>query len=834
MVVSFTVTVSAGTEDYDSDNDGLIDVSNVAQLDAMRYDLNADGVVDGAIWRAYYDAFPSGALEMGCPTDGCTGYELNANLDFDTDSSGKIDTGDTYWNGGAGWDPIGDEDTPFYATFEGNGFSIDKLFIERNTEDGVGLFGHIGEYCVIHRVRLTNVQVTGQDRVGSLVGSGVYAWVARSGAAGRVTGEDEVGGLVGRAWGRSVRYSYAAVNVSGMNAVGGLVGHHIRNRIEASYATGNVSGQDSVGGLAGASSDTRWGIRASYATGNVSGGGTRLPDMQSVYNANCGFGPVEYLPYSGGVGGLTGGTCATIESSYAIGAVSGDEAVGGLIGTELAVGAIASYWDLDRSGTRVGVGSNDSNDNGVHDGTELRAIGVGGQTTSELQSPTDYAGIYQRWTVDFGDFGSGRPDDLWDFGTSAQYPVLSVDHDDNSRATWEEFGYQVRTAPTLAASTSNGQAQVDLTWTAPGTSSWFPAPSVSYTLYRKVGTTVEAVATGLSVRTYSDMGVTLDSRTTYWVAVVIDGGEFVRSTRVSVTAGTDNQPPVAEAVLADLEFEVGGSAATVDVSGAFRDPDNDTLTFSANPSVTGVATVETSGSMVTVTPQSAGQTVVTVTATDAGGPNSSAFQRFSVTVGYDYDSDGDRLIEFDSLAQLDAMRHDLDGNGSSRADEHGSAFPSPFARMGCGFDGCLGYELEEDLDFDTDGSGMADSGDTYWNEGVGWNPIGSPTEIVLGSRVGAFGGTLDGNGHTLANLFVDREDYAGLFGALRGPAVVRNLKLTGVDVTGKEFVGGLAGYNSHATIVGSETAGEVSGEERVGGWSGLTWESSAAAEVPPL
>ena len=819
VVVSFTVTVSAGTEDYDSDNDGLIDVSSVAQLDAMRYDLNADGIVDGAIWRAYYDAFPSGALEMGCPTDGCTGYELNANLDFDTDSSGKIDTGDTYWNGGAGWDPIGEEDAPFDATFQGNGFSIDKLFIERDTEDGVGLFGHVGDDCVIRRVRLTNVQVTGQNRVGSLVGSGVYAWVARSGAAGRVTGEDEVGGLVGRAWGRSVRYSYAAVNVSGMNAVGGLVGHHIRNRIEASYATGNVSGQDSVGGLAGASSDTRWGIRASYATGNVSGGGTRLPDMQSVYNANCGFGPVEYLPYSGGVGGLTGGTCATIESSYAIGAVSGDEAVGGLIGTELAVGAIASYWDLDRSGTRVGVGSNDSNDNGVHDGTELRAIGVGGQTTSELQSPTDYAGIYQRWTVDFGDFGSGRPDDLWDFGTSAQYPALSVDHDDNSRATWEEFGYQVRTAPTLTASTSNGQAQVDLTWTAPGPSSWSPAPSVSYTLYRKVGTTVEAVATGLSVRTYSDMGVTLDSRSTYWVAVVIDGGEFVRSTRVSVTAGTDNQPPIAEGVLADLEFEVGGSAATVDVSGAFRDPDNDTLTFSANPSVTGVATVETSGSMVTVTPRSAGQTVVTVTATDAGGPNSSASQRFSVTVGYDYDSDGDRLIEFDSLAQLDAMRHDLDGNGSSGADEHGSAFPSPFARMGCGFDGCLGYELEEDLDFDTDGSGMADSGDTYWNEGAGWNPIGSPTGIVLGSRVGAFGGTLDGNGHTLANLFVDREDYAGLFGALRSPAVVRNLKLTGVDVTGKEFVGGLAGY-SHATIVGSETAGEVSGEERVGGLVG--------------
>ena len=822
VVVSFTVTVSAGSQDYDSDNDGLIDVSNVAQLDAVRYDLNGDGIVDGATWRPYYDAFPSGALEMGCPTDGCTGYELKANLDFDTDSSGEFDTGDTYWDGGAGWDPIGDEDAPFDAAFQGNGFSIDKLFINRGTEDGIGLFGYVGDDCVIRRVRLRNVKVTGQNRVGSLVGSGVYAVVLSSGAAGQVAGEDEVGGLVGRTWG-NVIYSYAAVEVSGEVAVGGLVGHHILNRIEASYATGNVSGQDSVGGLVGASSDISQDIRASYATGNVSGTGARLPDMQSVRNAICGFGPLEYLPYSGGVGGFVGGTCGTIEASYAIGAVSGNASVGGLMGTALALQVIVSYWDLDRSGTRVGLGTFDLNHNGLQDGTESRAIGLAGQTTSELRSPTDYAGIYQRWNVDFGLFGDGMPDDPWDFGTNAQYPALSVDHDDSMRPTWQEFGYQVRTAPMLTASTTDGQAQVDLTWTAPGTSSWSPAPSVSYTLYRKAGTTIEAVANALTTRTYSDMGtgVTLDSRNTYWVAAVIDGGEFVRSNSVSVTVGTDNQPPIVAGVLADLELEVGGAAETVDVSGAFRDPDDDALTFSASLSVTGVATVETSGSMLTVTPESAGHTIVTVVATDADGSNSSASQRFSVTVGYNYDSDGDRLIEIDSLAQLDAMRHDADGNGRSGADEHGSAFPSPFAWMGCGFEGCLGYELDGGLDFDTDGSGTADSGDTYWNDGSGWLPIGSPTGTFFGTPLGAFLGTLDGNGHTVANLFVDRDNYAGLFGALRSSAVVRNLKLTGVDVTGKEYVGGLAGF-SQGTIVGSETTGEVSGEERVGGLVGTS------------
>ena len=822
-VDNFAVTVSAGTRDYDSDNDGLIDVASVAQLDAMRYDLNGDGIVDGAIWRPYYDAFAAGALEMGCPTDGCTGYELNANLDFDTDSSGTVATGDTYWNGGTGWDPIGEEEAPFYATFQGNGNSIDKLFIRRGTENGVGLFGHVGDDGVIRRVRLTNVKVTGQNRVGSLVGSGVYAVVLRSGAAGQVAGEDEVGGLVGRTWG-SVAYSYAAVEVSGADAVGGLVGHQILNRLEASYATGNVSGQDAVGGLVGASSDLAQDILASYATGNVSGRGARISPTGQTQLALCGLtSPRRYSAYSGGVGGLVGGTCGEIGASYATGAVSGQVAVGGLVGTGEYMRASANYWDLERSGVRVGVGSDDLDGDGTFDAGESPKLGVVGRTTSELMSPTGYIGVYRRWNVDFGGpFGDDVADDPWDFGTSGQYPVLSVDHDRNASATWQEFGYQVRSAPVLTASTMDGQSQVDLAWTALGTSSWSPAPSVSYTLHRDDGTDVEAVATAQSARTYRDTDVTTNDRYTYWVAGVIDGGEVVRSTPVSVTAGAANQPPVATGVLADLELEVGAAAQTVDVAGAFRDPESNPLTFSATRSVTSVVTIATSGSVVTITPQSAGRTVVTVTATDATGSNMSATQRFTVTVGYDYDSDGDRLIGVGSLAQLDAMRHDANGDGASGADAHASAFLSAFLWMGCGIEGCLGYELTEDLDFDTNDSGAADAGDTYWNAGAGWTPIGTRTEGLFGILIGAFGGTLDGNGHTLANLFIDGEDYVGLFGALPGSAVVRNVRLTNVDVTGKEFVGGLAGLNQ-GTIAGSETAGEVSGEIHVGGLVGMNY-----------
>ena len=53
--------------------------------------------------------------------------------------------------------------------------------------------------------------------------------------------------------------------------------------------------------------------------------------------------------------------------------------------------------------------------------------GVTGQTTTALQTPTGYSGIYADWNVDLD--GDTRTDDPWDFGTASQYPALSVDFD---------------------------------------------------------------------------------------------------------------------------------------------------------------------------------------------------------------------------------------------------------------------------------------------------------------------------------------------------------------------------------------------------------------------
>ena len=101
---------------------------------------------------------------------------------------------------------------------------------------------------------------------------------------------------------------------------------------------------------------------------------------------------------------------------------------------------------------------------------------------------------------------------------------------------------------------------------------------------------------------------------------------------VTVTAPA-NRPPEPVGVLTPLTLAVDGASVAVEVSTAFRDPDGDSLTYGASSSAPAVASVRVSGSVVTVSPVSEGTTAVTVTATDAGGSNTSASQTLPVTVG---------------------------------------------------------------------------------------------------------------------------------------------------------------------------------------------------------
>jgi hypothetical protein len=62
-----------------------------------------------------------------------------------------------------------------------------------------------------------------------------------------------------------------------------------------------------------------------------------------------------------------------------------------------------------------------------------------------------------------------------------------------------------------------------------------------------------------------------------------------------------------------------------------------------------------------------------------------------------------------------------------------------------------------------------------------------------------FGGTFDGNGHTISHLTIRGGGYLGLFGYLKSGAEVRDLGVVDVNITGSGgYVGGLAAYNYYA------------------------------------
>ena len=118
------VGTPVATVDYDKNDDGLIEVYNFTQLNAVRYDLDGDGSADATSNNTNYsNAFPNPVSSMGCPTAGCTGYELKVSLDFH----------DSAWATLEGWVPISTQTDSLFADFQGNGNVLSNLFIAINS-----------------------------------------------------------------------------------------------------------------------------------------------------------------------------------------------------------------------------------------------------------------------------------------------------------------------------------------------------------------------------------------------------------------------------------------------------------------------------------------------------------------------------------------------------------------------------------------------------------------------------------------------------------------------------------------------------------------------------
>ena len=264
---ALTIAVSVSDPiDYDRDNDNLIEIANLRQLNAMRWDLDGNGAVAAGDQVNYNDAFSYAPAGMGCEAT-CAGYELTEDLDFDTNTDGMTSVeGDNYWNGGAGWAPIGGD---YNAEFHGNGHTISNLFINRGSASAnVGLFSVLGNAAYIHHVGLINVNVTGNLQTGALAGGDAdNATGSRISAVyvngGSVAGVLNVGGLTGGFEGTQTAV-WTAVNVSSTDPGGDSLPHtggitaFLVGSVNASYAIGSVTSNvaSSRGGVKGTDAGT--------------------------------------------------------------------------------------------------------------------------------------------------------------------------------------------------------------------------------------------------------------------------------------------------------------------------------------------------------------------------------------------------------------------------------------------------------------------------------------------------------------------------------------------------------------------------------------------------
>ncbi|MEN6307499.1 MAG: GLUG motif-containing protein [Anaerohalosphaeraceae bacterium] len=189
------------------------------------------------------------------PADWGKHFKLMADIDM------SIYTGTQY-------NIIGNLTTQFTGTFDGGGHVISNLTITAVSQDYVGLFGYV-ENGQIRNLGINNMNITGDDNVGGLVGFCAFGTITNSYTSGIFSGSNYVSGLLGYNYYSTIRSCYTAGTISGSQRVAGLVGLNQSGTITFCYATGSVDGLREVGGLVGYNFYGT--IRSCYSTGTISG-----------------------------------------------------------------------------------------------------------------------------------------------------------------------------------------------------------------------------------------------------------------------------------------------------------------------------------------------------------------------------------------------------------------------------------------------------------------------------------------------------------------------------------------------------------------------------------
>lgn len=247
-------------------------------------------------------------------------FSQTANIDASSTSG---------WSGG--FSPIGNSETYFMGSYDGQGHTIIGLYINSNSPY-VGFIG-VAVSSSVSNLGLLNVNITtgtATTNTGGLAGVNTGT-INSCGTSGTVSGGagSIVGALVGQNQGGAITYSYSNATIN-CSEDGGLVAENTSGAtISKCRFGGSVNGTGSAdyGGIAGYASGG--GISNCYSTGSVTGG------TESEY-----------------VGGLVGEDVSeNISNCYSAGLVTGSGYVGGLVGNKEAGPSVGnSFWDKQTSG----------------------------------------------------------------------------------------------------------------------------------------------------------------------------------------------------------------------------------------------------------------------------------------------------------------------------------------------------------------------------------------------------------------------------------------------------------------------------------------------------
>ena len=806
-------------------------------------------------------------------------FEQTANIDASETHAWNVNDNLTY----DGFLPIGNLTHKFSGSYNGQNYRITDLYINRSDNNNCGLFGAVND-ATIQYLDMRNVNICGYDQVGAIVGNvHGYSIIRGCHSTGTVNGHSNVGGLAGYLeYYATIVSSYSNADVTGnQNQVGGLLGN-CRGIIKRSFAKGNVHGVYAVGGLAGYSQQRE--INNCYAAGDVSGNnhtgglvgfnnGVTVTHCYSTGSVSANF----------DFGGLVGENTGSVSDSFYDAQTSGCNDTGkGTPRSTVEMKTLSTFlnfdwdfewethngtgdlWDMDFSGaTNNGYPYLSWQDDAATSLPLFPATPAGDGTEGnpyQITSIEDLAWIglnRDKWNKFYIQTTNIDASSANTFNGQAGLPVIGNPNNSFS-GTYNGQNYRISNA-SLNYSFQNNVGLFGNTNGAEIQNMGIKNATVSGD--NQVGALVGNCDGYSSIsKCYSTGSVTGANNVG---GLVGNMNYYSTINKCYANADVSSNNNQVGGLLGNSKGIVSNSYANGSVEGHFAI--GGLVGYSTNTVRYCYARVTVNGN--NHTGGLVGLNAGTVAHCYAAGTVSASFD-FGGLIGDGsntaensfYDSELCGLIDSDrglpkSTAEMKTLatftdagwdfERETDNGTADRWDlDYSEAINSGYPYLSWQDGAAISLDMLPVAPTSGDGSSgapyqIATFENLYWvsqnstewgkyfiqiadidasessalDDGAGFPPIGA--------LANDFSGFYDGQGYAIDNLQISRasENFIGLFGFLNG-AEIKNIALTGADITGGQYVGGIAGVNSSATIVQCYTTGSVSGTSDVGGVTG--------------